>query len=276
MQDSHRVEFCTSIRTYSNSSVEAAIIQSGVDDNVTAKACTRLIGAVNCAKMPPQETSHHRNWKLWRSLQVMRISLCFQLTREGSRRQWTEQVMMRRCRRCWVKEHIPTNWEGSHTITGEEDECPVDGPETVWSTLWWPVHAVEKLGRQGPITIRAIQGAQTGCCPLTHCVLCDLPHLPAVQISQWCTGSSGRTNQLQCEELKGLCWVYRDTGVDEERDLSIVWCSISVYLHSNIPGCPGSSSETRRWPIDPRKNGPVSKRHCGSVNPVPECHLSVI
>ena len=38
-------------------------------------------------------------------------------------------------------------------------------PEMVCPTLQRRVHAVEKLGRQSPITIRATQGAQTGCPP---------------------------------------------------------------------------------------------------------------
>ena len=35
-------------------SVEVASNQSGVDDNMAAKACMNVIGAVNCAKMPPR------------------------------------------------------------------------------------------------------------------------------------------------------------------------------------------------------------------------------
>ena len=101
-----------------------------------------------------------------------------------------------------------------------------DEPETVWPTLQWPVHTVEKLSRQGSITVWATQGTQTGCLSPPHCVLCDLLHLLAVQVSHWYTGSTGRTNQLLCEELEGLCWVYHDTGFGEGSDLGIFWCSI--------------------------------------------------
>ena len=31
------------------------------------------------------------------------------------------------------------------------------------------------------------------------------PHLPAVHVSRWCTGSTGRTYQILCEELKVFC-----------------------------------------------------------------------
>ena len=64
----------------------------------------------------------------------------------------------------------------------------------VWPTLQRPVHAVEKLGRQGPITVWATQSGQTGCPPPARCVLCDLPHLLAVQVSSILAPLVGQTS----------------------------------------------------------------------------------
>ena len=61
---------------------DAAINRSGVVDNVTAKARMKVIRAVSCAKLPPRNIPP-QELKALRSLQVIKISLCFQLTRAG-------------------------------------------------------------------------------------------------------------------------------------------------------------------------------------------------
>ena len=48
------------ISTTHFTSGEAAINQSGVDDNVAAKAHMSVISAVNCAKMPPRNIPPHK------------------------------------------------------------------------------------------------------------------------------------------------------------------------------------------------------------------------
>ena len=132
-----------------------------------------------------------------------------------------------------------TSGERPYTITGKEDEYPADE-----LTLQRTVHAVEKLSREVPITVWAIQGAQARHHSPPYCVPCDLPtYQMYISVPGRYTGHM--TKQLLCAELEVLCWVYCDTGLGGGWDLDVLQYGISLHLHSNRPGCSGSPPETR-------------------------------
>ena len=86
-----------------------------------------------------------------------------------------------------------TSGEQPYTITGKEDEYPADE-----STLQRTVHAVEKLSREVPITVWAIQGAQARHHSPPYCIHCDLPtYQMYVSVPAWYTGHMTSSSYVQ-------------------------------------------------------------------------------
>ena len=53
-------------------------------------------------------------------------------------------------------------------------------------------------------TVWPPEGAQVGCFPSSHCLLCSLINLQAIEVSGKPTGASGWAVQLTCVQLQRL------------------------------------------------------------------------
>lgn len=76
------------------------------------------------------------------------------------------------------------------------------------------------------------QGAQTGCSSPARCILCDLSHLPGVQVSRLCTGSTGRTN----DDVESLLLLRLSSGQTFLRSLRSAIYSKTVYISGGKRG----------------------------------------
>ena len=100
---------------------------------------------------------------------------------------------------------------------------------------------------------------------------------PAYQLSTFLSGVLvvGQTSSYVKNSKSFAEFIATQALTKEEILISFEVLSLFTCIPT-WPGCPGSLSGARRGPIPPRKNEPVGRQHCGPVNPVPGCLLSVI